>query len=229
MDIDHQPARIIFPKKHRPKGLEFPACQRCNKQIGRDEVLLALICRLTGSHRPHAPKDFGRLGKIRKGVERGFPGLLKRISTTIWVWQNGVLVRTGAFNLDHDIVYESMCRMAARIALATYYTERGKIADPDTVINCMWSHAQHQAAPSIDALLAKFPKHAALKQGKWNTTDSFYVKWYADDDALTCAAVFHESVAVMAAVYDSRTAFGNRERWHALMAPSRAGGIIAIP
>src|SRR5262249_40540299 len=81
-----------------------------------DEVLLALICRLTGSHRPHAPKDFGRLGKIRKGVERGFPGLLKRISTTIWVWQNGVLVRTGAFNLDHDIVYESMCRMAARIA-----------------------------------------------------------------------------------------------------------------
>src|SRR5262249_44741064 len=134
------------------------------------------------------------------------------------------------FNLDHPTVYESMCRMAARIALATYYMERGKIAGPDTVINCMWSHAQHQAASSIDALLGKFPQHTALKQGKWDTTTSFYVKRYADAVALMGAAVFHEPVALMAAVYDSRPAFvaSRSPRWHALMGPSPAGGIIAI-
>ena len=30
VNMDHQPARVMFPDRHRPKGLEFPACSVCN-------------------------------------------------------------------------------------------------------------------------------------------------------------------------------------------------------
>jgi hypothetical protein len=40
VSLDHQPARIIFPDKHRPKGLEFPACAVCNNQTSPDEALV---------------------------------------------------------------------------------------------------------------------------------------------------------------------------------------------
>jgi hypothetical protein len=74
-NIDHQPARIIFPDKQRPKGQESPACHICNEQTRADEVLLAFICRFAGSKRPHATRDFHRLKKIFLGVRRGFPVL----------------------------------------------------------------------------------------------------------------------------------------------------------
>lgn len=36
VSLDHQPARIMFPDRLRPKGLEFPACETCNAQTSPD-------------------------------------------------------------------------------------------------------------------------------------------------------------------------------------------------
>lgn len=60
VNLDHQPARIIFPDKHRPKGLEFPACAVCNEQTKHDKALVAFFARVTGNHRFHG-------GGLRRG------------------------------------------------------------------------------------------------------------------------------------------------------------------
>ena len=74
--VDHQPAKIIFPNKHRPEGLEFPACRRCNAQTKLDEAILAFVCRMAGSSRENAIRDDNRLRDVIGSLTGGFPGLL---------------------------------------------------------------------------------------------------------------------------------------------------------
>jgi hypothetical protein len=84
--IDHQ-ARILFPDKHRPKGLEFPACDSYNKQTRVAEALLAFLCRFAGSLRVDAPRDFNRLKDIVGTEKQAFPTLLPKMHKGK-VWAN---------------------------------------------------------------------------------------------------------------------------------------------
>src|SRR5436309_9558979 len=111
--IDHQPARILFPDKLRPKGLEFPACTICNRQTSADEALLAFVCRFAGSHRANAARDFHRLRNIVGSVK-----------------QRGVWVRVGAIDVNQPEVNQGLCRIAAKLALAIYYETRSTPALP---------------------------------------------------------------------------------------------------
>jgi hypothetical protein len=104
-EIDHQPARIIFPDKHRPKGLEFPACADCNRQTSADEALLAFVCRFAGSHRTNAARDFNRLKDIVGSVNQSFPGLRQKMhGQRLWAMERGVWVRVGAIDVNQPEV-----------------------------------------------------------------------------------------------------------------------------
>jgi hypothetical protein len=145
--------------------------------------------------------------------------------------QRGLLVRTAALDVNHPAIYEGMCRVGAKLALATYYAERGKPASASAVINCQWSHSQHSTNVfnSVKTLLTALQNQRDLKQGEWVTTDTFYLK-YSDEGTLLIAAIFHESVALLASVHESRQAFNaSGERlWHHLMAPSPGNGIVKL-
>src|SRR5260221_10070451 len=117
--IDHQPARIIFPDKLRPKGLEFPACADCNRKTSSDEALLAFVCRFAGSHRINAARDFHRLKDIVRSVNQSFPGLLHKMhGQRLWAMERGVWVRVGAVEVNQSEVNLGLCRIAAKLALA---------------------------------------------------------------------------------------------------------------
>jgi hypothetical protein len=117
--IDHQPARIVFPDKHRPKGLEFPACANCNRQTSADEALLAFVCRFAGSRRTNAARDFHRLRDIVGSVNRSFPGLRQKMhGQRLWARERGVWVRVGTIDVNQPQVRLGLCRIAAKLALA---------------------------------------------------------------------------------------------------------------
>src|SRR3954447_5877308 len=89
-EIEHQPARIVFPEKHRPRGMEYPTCSRCNRQTALAEAVLAFICRFVGSFRENASKDLGRLKDVLKTVKQAYPGLLERMQAgRVTVWHKG--------------------------------------------------------------------------------------------------------------------------------------------
>ena len=124
---DHQPARILFPDKIRPKGLEFSACKICNVQTSPDEALVAVLVRAAGNLRyPQGRLDKG-LKRAFQAVQHSFPGLLDRIATRVWVNHNGVLQSVLAFNGNNAQVEASVCRVAAKLSLATYYEDQGII------------------------------------------------------------------------------------------------------
>jgi hypothetical protein len=223
--IDHQPAKIVFPDKGRPKGLEFPACKRCNQQTGVDECILAFVARLTGSLRGASP-DSG-LVQTLETIETAHPGLLPSMHSK-WVEVDGQ--KKPALDMNKPEVNESLCRIAAKLALATYYEETDRIVSPGTLINTMWTHNQRaDSAQDVHDLLARLPSSNRLKQGRWDTSDSFFVRFLIDENktAIQLAAVFHESVALMAQFVDG----GDASDWEQLaytFAPDPGHGIRLI-
>jgi hypothetical protein len=120
--IDHQSAKIIFPNKYRPEGLEFPACTSCNQQSSADEALLALLCRTAGSLRFNSPIDSKRVQDILSTVGSTFPNLLQKMKAgPKLISRQGVLVRGGAIDGNQPEEHLSLCRVAAKLALAIYY------------------------------------------------------------------------------------------------------------
>jgi hypothetical protein len=224
--MDHQPARIMFPRKHRPKGLEFPACTTCNKQTAPDEALVALFARVAGSNRPHIDAHDTALDAVVKAVRRSFPLLLSSITHTTWIMERGVLRRTIGLNGNHPQVDKSVCRVAAKLALAAYYDHHKTAAPPTVKINTMWSHNQNRNANlAITNLLGSLPKDSFLRQGKsWNTQDTFFFRYHAEGDVFIVAAILHECVALMAHIAPS-TYVQNWTPWHHVWAPVPGNGI----
>ncbi len=227
--IDHQPARIIFPNKLRPKGLEFPACADCNRQTSADEALLAFVCRFAGSRRTNAAHDFNRLKDIVGSVDSSFPGLHQRmLGHRVWTMERGVFVRGGAIDVNQPEVNLGLCRVAAKLALAIYYETQSIPASQDCWINTQWTHSQNaEAFKNVKNIIQAIPSQATLQIGKWNTEDSFFLKYHYEDGQLFSAAIFHESVALLAKLCEPQAPRG--EKWQFIMSPLPGTGIAVSP
>lgn len=226
VNLDHQPARIMFPDKHRPKGLEFPACAACNGQTSPDEALVAFFARVTGNHRFPAGKADKALHNAIKAVARSFGGLLPQISHRVWITRNGIRRRMLALDGNNRQIEESVCRVAAKLALAAYYDHHGKAAPETVKINTMWTHNQNpHAAPGVAGILGMLPRERYLKQGKdWDTQDTFFIRYHVEGDAFFMVAILHESLALMAQITDA----GHKDgwmAWHHVWSPVQAKGI----
>jgi hypothetical protein len=227
--IDHQPARIVFPDKRRPKGLEFPACENCNRQTSPDEALLAFVCRFTGSQRSTAVHDFHRLRNIVSSVNRAFPGLFERMKgRRIWAYERGILVRKGAIDVNQPEVHLSLCRIGAKLALAIYYQLRSLPAVSGCQINTQWTHSQNEDNFNhIQNLIQLAPGQASLQMGKWNTDESFFLRYHYENGQLFCVAIFHQSVALIAKLCEPSVPL--QEKWQFSMSPRLGTGITVLP
>lgn len=227
--IDHQPAKIIFPNKHRPKGLEFPACTFCNKQSSADEALLALLCRTAGSLRFNATTDTKRVKDILSTVASSFPNLLQKMKVgPKLISRRGILLRGGAIDVNQPEVHLSLCRVAAKLALAIYYETQSSPAAKDCWINTYWAHSQNaQTFTDVNNLIQMMPAHATLQMGKWNTEVSFFLKYLYEDGQLSLVAIFHESIALIANLCEPQKPRG--EKWQFAMSPQPGTGITVLP
>jgi hypothetical protein len=195
--VDHQPAKILFPDKRRPKGLEFPACKTCNRQSSADECLLAFVSRLTGAMRNPGAKPDSGFSRALESIRSFHPGLFPLATKMVWVESRQALMP--AMDVNRAEINEGICRVAAKLALATYYLDCGRIAGPATRICTQWAHNQRRnEAELVHELLGKFPRTRELRQGAWNTSDSFFIRYLVEGDVIQIAAVINESVALMA-------------------------------
>jgi hypothetical protein len=222
--VDHVPAKILFPNIHRPKGMEFPACNRCNFQSKSAEALLGVICRATGSGREHAVQDHDRLRDAMGSTETIFPGLLQKMSRGIeYRLVNGILRRFGIFDLNQEEVKAALCLVAAKMALAVFYEKQGRPAQESSIINTMWTHAfDREAKGSVDQILEMFPESIALQAGRWKTDDSFFVRTGKHTGNLFVASIFHESLFLGAEIIEGAVP---EQIWMRLMTNTAAGGI----
>lgn len=207
--IDHQPPKILFPDKNRPKGLEFPACKVCNEQSRYADSLVGLLARFTGGHRPGTVPDKATV-LAASTVIRAYPQLDGRAIKQRWVFVNGILQRRLTLDASNSEVTRAVCLVSAKLALAAYYEHHKRPCPPSVKINTMWTHSQHRNSRlAIQDLLRKAPRDLVLKQGSWNTEASFFLRYHSVDELFVSIAVLHESIALMATI----TRDTNTENW----------------
>jgi hypothetical protein len=71
------------------------------------------------------------------------------------------------------------------------------------------------------------PNEATLRMGKWDTRDSFFLKYHYDDGKLFSAAIFHQAVALIAHLREPQVPQG--EKWQFVMSPLPGTGITVLP
>jgi hypothetical protein len=218
--IDHQPAKIIFPDKWRPKGLEFPACLRCNQQTSVDECLLAFVARMGGSLRGTAEIDEG-FKRALETLKVAKPDLLLRMRA---MTADG----RGGLNVDQPELDERFCRIAAKLAMGLYYEERRKIVSTCSLVNAFWTHNQREGGKElVPKVLSMFPSSRHLKQGKKDTEDTFYIRYVVDGPTVQVGAVFYESVALMAH-FDDTCEYSEGHDWQYAFTPHPGVGIKTV-
>ena len=225
--IEHLPARIVFPGKHRPKGLEFPACSSCNNQTRGDDSVLAVVARALGSMRPGSSISSDDVQRAARGARGVFPGFkLKGRQEHVNV--NGVIRKVGIFDVNHPTVHLCLCRLAAKFALTTFYHGHGRIADGTYRINTLWTHNQNNEADELANILRLFPNSSSLSMGSWDTADTFYFRDVSEGKTLVTAAVFYESVLLygqLAPMEEARAWMPYQMTW----SPVRGQGLMQMP
>src|SRR5262249_17535445 len=78
--IDHMPPTVIFDRRHRPRGLEFSACEDCNFGSRLAEQVVGLISRMY----PNPPDETARqdLKRLMREVGNNHPGLFEEMVPT---------------------------------------------------------------------------------------------------------------------------------------------------
>ena len=70
--IEHMPPTVIFRRKDRPKGLEFPSCKQCNNGTSHSDLVAATL----GRAYPPDPNDHQGHPQPLRGHPNNIPDLL---------------------------------------------------------------------------------------------------------------------------------------------------------
>ena len=206
-NLDHQPPKIFFLNKHRPKGLEFPSCRVCNKQSARHEPVVAFYARALGNHRLEDGSLDKGFDRARRAVERSFPSLIEQTRRDTLVVRNGLLQPALAFDVNHQQVRTSAGIVAAKLGLAMYYLQFHRPAPVTVRIGTMWTHKQNmERAQIVNRLLKSLPHDIYLKQGEdWDTQDTFFIRHFAEGETFWMVAIIHGCISLIAQVTNTAT------------------------
>jgi hypothetical protein len=75
--IEHMPPVIVFERKQRPRGLEFPACLACNNGTGHSDLVAAMLARSWPDTNSDLQKN--EVTKILAAVKNNVPGLIEEM------------------------------------------------------------------------------------------------------------------------------------------------------
>jgi hypothetical protein len=97
--IDHVPAKILFPYKRRPRGLEVPACTACNKANSKFDQMAGVFSRV--SKQDPVVTDRDEFKKLVANVHKDFPGWASELSGDASEWEVSL---KAVFGKDRDKV-----------------------------------------------------------------------------------------------------------------------------
>ena len=205
---DHVPAKMIFDGKHRPKGIEVPACKQCQQFTKKHELVAALIARMfpdssTATQKKEIKKLFRRVGKA-------VPGLLEELQASpkqelrIVDLKQRVKNAGGVLNVGGPLVNESLDVFGIKMTCALHYEETKNIIPIGRPISI-------RIFSNVDALDGKIPQVLlkilgptnTLKQGKWSVSDQFEYSYPPNNTKEFSAyyATFRRSFAVLGIIW----------------------------
>lgn len=228
--IDHVPSKQFFTGKHRPAGLEFPACGPCNRETAGDEQVAALISRLyPDSTTEHEKQDIAR---IMNAVQRHRPEVLQEM------WPSPDQVRsaravsnkfpgaTGVLSVNGPHVNKSIETFGVKLFCALHYHHTGRALPLAGGIAIRWySNVDAVEGKIPDSMFKLMGDPVTLKQGTFEVGEQFFYQTAVSDTGLISAhfAAFRQSFAILGFAHEDVNEFPSIEnmRIHRPRQPSK--------
>jgi hypothetical protein len=201
--IEHVPPKIMFRGKHRPKGLEFASCKRCNEGTGRADLVAALLSRVSSDSR--AAEEQNEMNGLFQSLRNNVPGLLDEMFIPDQSEARDRLPQLdGTFlAVNGPLVSAHMQTFATKIGFALFYELTKQVVPIGGGVAARWFS-------NVDQVEGAFPQEVfdhllpsmTLKQGKFEVSDQFGYSWrlVEGDRMAMFLATFRYSFAVLAFV-----------------------------
>lgn len=174
--IEHSPPKVMFWSKHRLKGMEVPACRRCNNGLSSEDQLAAFFA-LSQSQRGNnlSNEESNYLDKIITGVTNNIPEMKQMIKLggNFGIQSNKVI-------FDHTLLFgKYLNKWAAKQSIAHWYElTEGRILSSDGLIAVRWQTNYELAInQEFTDLVSKLGERAELFMGEWRPSDQFFLRY----------------------------------------------------
>ena len=208
--IDHVPPRAVFHSRHRPRGLEFPACNECNKGARIDELAVAMLSRLY----PDSENELEReeITNLMRSVNNNLSGLLEEMQPS---YRQKKLGRQygyvapgsgGVLNCKGPILNRAINRFAAKMGYALHFEIGGKPVPIDGGASVWWlTNYQAFKSDMPHQLINMLGERKTLRQGSWDVEDQFsYASLMTVERTMSAHfATFRASFAICAVVAEN--------------------------
>ncbi len=214
--VDHIPSIQMFSLRMRPKGLECPACEACNRGSRQHEQVAALLGRLYPN--PNTSLENEEIGRIMRGVSNNNPGLLEEL----WRWHRPIFSESnivsgrqkmGAMlNASGPLLNRSIEIFGAKLGLALHYQATGKIVPTKGGVRVRWfSNVDLIEGVLPYKLLEVMGAPLTLSQGDWHVGQQFSYNFVVTDVGTEGAyyAAFRQAFAVLAWVAVDKASLGS--------------------
>jgi hypothetical protein len=174
--IDHFPPKIIFDNKHRPKGLEYASCYKCNN-AGKDrEQITALLARSLDDLRgPFFEKD---VRDLVRAIHNNYPHLIdellpKKGKNIILVDNPRYITGYHALNIGPMMRSILYC-FGAKLGFSLHYQLTKKIMPNEglVAVRVITNHELFEGEIPYD-LIGQLHIPRTLQQGQFNVDGQF--------------------------------------------------------
>ena len=206
--VDHLPSKQMFDLKHRPHGMECPACKHCNNSTGPMEMVAALVRRFPII--PPTEKHSKELVKLFLGVKNNFPGLLQRLFESDAEPHPEATLPEGdtAISLDCPRLHFIMEIVGAKLALGFHWLQTRRIVPKNGRISVAWytNYDRHTNRLPTD-IYQYLGAPVTLTQGKFSVRNQFAYQFglLPSQDAGIYWIAFEPSFAIAAFLFEDGT------------------------
>ncbi|MBA2400765.1 MAG: hypothetical protein H0V72_19085 [Bradyrhizobium sp.] len=200
--IEHMPPIQIFFGRHRPRGLEFPACVGCNKQTGHSDLVAAMLARSL-TEPEGAASRVPEFEKVLSAVANNVPGLLEemkvfRAAEKLARKRHGLADDMHPLRVDGPILSRHILTFAAKLGFALHFETTGAVIPPGGGVMVMWfTNLQAMRGDIPQGLLDLLPAPKSLHQGRMNVGSQFqYSTAVGEHGHMLYYATFNNSFAV---------------------------------
>jgi hypothetical protein len=165
------PPVMMFLRKQRPKGLEFPSCRECNNGTSKSDLVASFVGRLSVD--PSTEDAAAEVKRLFRSVRNNVPGLLQEMhigragqklaGKTLPLQEGGGVVRTNG-----PLVTKHMLVFGAKLGFALHYEALQMVVPETGGVQPRWfSNAQAARGEIPKELFSLLPatRHT-LKQGR---------------------------------------------------------------
>ncbi len=199
---------MMFRSKHRPKGLEVPACRACNGGSSKFEVIANTFGRIGFGELPEI--DHIEFGRLLRDAEVNNPGFHEEIKNRELLPAEadrlGLPHGSGTFSTDGPIVSAAMVRFAAKLGFALHWIETGgRIVPAGGAVLARWYTNHNKIEGTFpDRVFSILGPKTSLTQGKWTVEERFSYSFGISDTERMAAyfAAFQFSFATLAFVVE---------------------------